>query len=262
MFRTEDDKYELDMCINSNASAIKAMEPLAHAIEALPPDERPNYKMPPDALNAIHYRAVQRIYGEQPGEQGAYVVDLLRKNPGVAIPVVLGRLLQKDAEWYVYCIGIVCWYCVGIVLWYCVVCWHSNVDCGDGRLHCSCCCMSTTVRLRRQVREEMKETWHRVYEQNYHKSLDHRSFYFKQTEKKNLGAKTMLQVRMRVMRMRVVCVLAQRRAPCQLCIPASCASPPSGDQGGRGQAAQRGPGHQPHQPAHRPAQSPQCRPHL
>lgn len=48
--------------------------------------------------------------------------------------------------------------------------------------------------LRRQVREEMRETWHRVYEQNYHKSLDHRSFYFKQTEKKNLGAKTMLQV--------------------------------------------------------------------
>ncbi len=39
----------------------------------------------------------------------------------------------------------------------------------------------------------MKETWARVYEQNYHKSLDHRSFYFKQTEKKNLGAKTMLQ---------------------------------------------------------------------
>lgn len=101
LFRTEDDKYELDMCINANTSAIKAMEPLAHAIEALPPDERPNYKMPADSLNAIHYRAVQRIYGEQPGEQGAYVVELLRKNPGVAVPVVLGRLLQKDAEWCV-----------------------------------------------------------------------------------------------------------------------------------------------------------------
>lgn len=31
-----------------------------------------------------------------------------------------------------------------------------------------------------------------VYEANYHKSLDHRSFYFKQTDKKNLGAKAML----------------------------------------------------------------------
>ncbi len=93
------------MNINTNASAIKAMEPLAKIIEDMTPDERANYKMPPGILNAMHYRAVQRIYGEQPGEQGAYVVDLLKKNPGVAIPVVLGRLHQKDAEWYVECGG-------------------------------------------------------------------------------------------------------------------------------------------------------------
>lgn len=31
-----------------------------------------------------------------------------------------------------------------------------------------------------------------VYEANYHKSLDHRSFYFKQTDKKTLGAKAMV----------------------------------------------------------------------
>ncbi len=31
-----------------------------------------------------------------------------------------------------------------------------------------------------------------MYDANYHKSLDHRSFYFKQTDKKNLGAKAML----------------------------------------------------------------------
>ena len=31
-----------------------------------------------------------------------------------------------------------------------------------------------------------------VYEANYHKSLDHRSFYFKQTDKKMLGVKAML----------------------------------------------------------------------
>lgn len=102
LFRTEDDKYELDMCINTNTSAIKAMEPLAKLIEDMSVDDRANYKMPPGALNAMHYRAVQRIYGEQPGEQGAQVVDLLRKNPGVAIPVVLGRLHQKDAEWCVW----------------------------------------------------------------------------------------------------------------------------------------------------------------
>ena len=33
---------------------------------------------------------------------------------------------------------------------------------------------------RRNVKETMSVTWAKIYESNYHKSLDHRSFYFKQ----------------------------------------------------------------------------------
>lgn len=32
----------------------------------------------------------------------------------------------------------------------------------------------------------MMATWQTIFKENYHKSLDHRSFYFKQAEKKNL----------------------------------------------------------------------------
>lgn len=32
----------------------------------------------------------------------------------------------------------------------------------------------------------MMATWQAIFRENYHKSLDHRSFYFKQAEKKNL----------------------------------------------------------------------------
>lgn len=32
----------------------------------------------------------------------------------------------------------------------------------------------------------MMQTWQQIFKENYHKSLDHRSFYFKQAEKKNL----------------------------------------------------------------------------
>jgi histone deacetylase complex regulatory component SIN3 len=32
----------------------------------------------------------------------------------------------------------------------------------------------------------MMLTWQAIFKENYHKSLDHRSFYFKQAEKKNL----------------------------------------------------------------------------
>ena len=44
-----------------------------------------------------------------------------------------------------------------------------------------------------QVRVEMNRLWRKVFEQNYHKSLDHRSFYFKQSDKKSLMPKAMLQ---------------------------------------------------------------------
>merc|ERR1719293_291511 len=39
------------------------------------------------------------------------------------------------------------------------------------------------------IQGHMTATWTKVYEQNYHKSLDHRSFYFKQLDKKNLSSK-------------------------------------------------------------------------
>lgn len=37
-----------------------------------------------------------------------------------------------------------------------------------------------------QTKAEMMQTWQTIFKENYHKSLDHRSFYFKQAEKKNL----------------------------------------------------------------------------
>ncbi|KXZ56798.1 hypothetical protein GPECTOR_1g719 [Gonium pectorale] len=44
----------------------------------------------------------------------------------------------------------------------------------------------------RRVRAEMTQVWKEIFEANYHKSLDHRSFYFKQAEKKALMPKTLV----------------------------------------------------------------------
>lgn len=71
------------------------VQPLAAQLEAMVEDERSSWQLPEKALRAFHYRAVQRIYGEQ----GAQVVALLRQNPAVAVPTVLNRLTQKDIEW-------------------------------------------------------------------------------------------------------------------------------------------------------------------
>ena len=44
----------------------------------------------------------------------------------------------------------------------------------------------------RGLRVQCSKVWKDVYEKNYTKSLDHRSFYFKQGDKKNLSGKQML----------------------------------------------------------------------
>ena len=44
----------------------------------------------------------------------------------------------------------------------------------------------------RQLRIQCSKSWKEVYEKNYTKSLDHRSFYFKQGDKKNFSGKQMV----------------------------------------------------------------------
>ena len=44
----------------------------------------------------------------------------------------------------------------------------------------------------RSLRSSCSKTWKEVYEKNYTKSLDHRSFYFKQGDKKNFSGKQMV----------------------------------------------------------------------
>jgi len=44
----------------------------------------------------------------------------------------------------------------------------------------------------RKIRNEMKATWRKVNEQNYQRSLDHRSFYFKQEDKKRRSPKALV----------------------------------------------------------------------
>ena len=56
---------------------------------------------------------------------------MLKKNPVVAVEVVLARLHQKIEEW-------------------------------------------------QSDKRKMTDIWQKMYDANYHKSLDHRSFYFKQ----------------------------------------------------------------------------------
>lgn len=127
LFKIEDERFELDMLIDGVAAAIARLEPVEEEIEALRATAwsvpgrtsgtsaetsgegattvwseggdcsltQFQYRLDRRTLGPLHFSTVSRLYGEQ----GPEVVDLLRKNPAVAIPVVLKRLRQKGEEW-------------------------------------------------------------------------------------------------------------------------------------------------------------------
>lgn len=43
----------------------------------------------------LHRKAIHRIYGDKAGD----IIDGIKKNPVVAVPLVLRRLKSKDDEW-------------------------------------------------------------------------------------------------------------------------------------------------------------------
>lgn len=87
-------------------------------------------------LTALNLRTIERLYGDHAND----VMEVLKKNAALALPVVYTRLKQKQEEW----------------------------------LRC---------------RADFNKVWAEIYSKNYHKSLDHRSFYFKQQDTKSLSTK-------------------------------------------------------------------------
>ncbi|OMO57284.1 paired amphipathic helix protein Sin3-like 4-like protein [Corchorus capsularis] len=90
-------------------------------------------------FTALNLRCIERLYGDH----GLDVMDVLKKNAHLALPVILTRLKQKQEEWA-------------------------------------------------RCRSDFNKVWAEIYSKNYHKSLDHRSFYFKQQDSKNLSTKALL----------------------------------------------------------------------
>ncbi|CAD6273401.1 unnamed protein product [Miscanthus lutarioriparius] len=138
LFRCEDDRFELDMLLESVTVAIKRIEKLVERMEgnSLKPDSSIHLD---EHLTTLNMRCIERLYGDH----GLDVVDVLQKNIGVTLPVILTRLKQKQEEWS-------------------------------------------------RCQSDFNKVWAEVYSKNYHKSLDHHSFYFKQQDKKNLNTKALL----------------------------------------------------------------------
>ncbi|XP_044505763.1 paired amphipathic helix protein Sin3-like 2 isoform X2 [Mangifera indica] len=138
LFRCEDDRFELDMLLESVSSTAKHAEELLTLIN----ENKINLEAPfhiKEYFNALNLRCIERLYCDH----GLDVMDILRKNPALALPVILTRLKQKQDEWT-------------------------------------------------RCRSDFNKVWSEIYAKNHYKSLDHRSFYFKQQDSKNLSTKSLV----------------------------------------------------------------------
>jgi len=159
LFRVEDERFEIDMVLDSNAATLQRLIPIAEEIAKLSQEEavsveaaskaptegagmggkRFQYSFDKNILGVIHRNSIARIYGDSGNE----MLDLMVKNPTVAIPLVVERLRQKDKEW-------------------------------------------------RNVRARLNVHWKDLAEQNYYKSLDHRSLTWRTIDKRTTSVRHML----------------------------------------------------------------------
>ena len=158
LFRIEDERFEIDMVIDSNACTLKRLEPIAEEIALLQQKELSSrkssqgvngnkgaagkiykYSFDKRILNTIHKHCIVRIYGDS----GAEMLELMYKNPVVAIPIVVKRLRQKDKDF-------------------------------------------------RAARENMNRRWKELAELNYYKSLDHRCLSWRVIDKRATSTRNLL----------------------------------------------------------------------
>ncbi|XP_073964525.1 SIN3 transcription regulator family member A [Choristoneura fumiferana] len=99
IYRCEDERFELDVVIETNASTIRVLEGVQKKLSRMTADDAAKYRLD-DCLGGhsatIHQRALRRIYGEKVAVD---IIAGLKKNPVVAVPVVLRRLKAKEEEW-------------------------------------------------------------------------------------------------------------------------------------------------------------------
>ncbi|KAJ4485722.1 hypothetical protein J3R30DRAFT_3441510 [Lentinula aciculospora] len=99
LHKSEEERHEYHVHLEAMTRTIALLDPLNERIESMTADERSLYKLPPGLggpSKGIYSRIIKKVYGR---DNGAEIIQALQDCPGVAIPVVLTRLKQKDDEW-------------------------------------------------------------------------------------------------------------------------------------------------------------------
>ncbi|XP_054646122.1 paired amphipathic helix protein Sin3b isoform X1 [Dunckerocampus dactyliophorus] len=98
LHRCEDERFELDVVLETNLATIRVLESIQKKLSRLSPEDQDRFRLD-DCLGGtsevIQRRAVYRIYGDKAPE----IIEGLKRSPATAVPVVLKRLKAKEEEW-------------------------------------------------------------------------------------------------------------------------------------------------------------------
>lgn len=98
IYRCEDERFELDIVLETNLSTVRVLEAVQKKLQRMSPEEAAKFKLDNSlggTSEVLHRKAIQRIYGDKASD----IIDGLKKNPVVAVPLVLRRLKAKEEEW-------------------------------------------------------------------------------------------------------------------------------------------------------------------
>ncbi|XP_019864517.1 PREDICTED: paired amphipathic helix protein Sin3a [Amphimedon queenslandica] len=98
IFRCEDERFELDVVLETNLSTIKVLEAIQKKMSRMSPETLNHFTLDNRLggfSEVIHRKAIHRIYGDKATD----IIEGLKRNPAVAIPIVLKRLKSKQEDW-------------------------------------------------------------------------------------------------------------------------------------------------------------------
>ncbi|XP_045068919.1 SIN3 transcription regulator family member Aa isoform X3 [Coregonus clupeaformis] len=98
IYRCEDERFELDVVLETNLATIRMLETVQRKLSRMSAEEQAKFRLDNtlgDSPEVIHRKAIQRIYGDKAPD----IIDGLKKNPAVSVPIVLKRLKTKEEEW-------------------------------------------------------------------------------------------------------------------------------------------------------------------
>ncbi|KAK7872725.1 hypothetical protein R5R35_002710 [Gryllus longicercus] len=97
-FRCEDERFDLDVVIERNASTIRVLEYVRRKLARMAPREVAKFQLDEylgGTSTTIHQTSLKQIYGAKAKD----IIEGLKRKPAVAVPVVLRRLKAKEEEW-------------------------------------------------------------------------------------------------------------------------------------------------------------------